>query len=61
MCFLNVKNFILFLFYTILFHIGKNLRILGLDLDTELDPDPHSTKSLDTDSHIMNADPTHWH
>jgi hypothetical protein len=30
-----------------------DLLILGLDLD----PDPHSSKSLDPDPHIMNADP----
>jgi hypothetical protein len=36
------------------FHIGKNLLI---DLDPELvpDPDPHLSKSLDLDPHIMNA------
>jgi hypothetical protein len=32
------------------FRIGKNLLILGLDPDPELDPDPH----------ITNADPKHW-
>jgi hypothetical protein len=37
-------------------HIGKNLLILGRDLD----PDPHLSKSLDPDPHIMNADPKHW-
>jgi hypothetical protein len=42
-------------------HIGKNLLILGLDLDPdpELDPDPHSSKSLDPDPHMMNADTKH--
>jgi hypothetical protein len=41
------------------FHIGKNWLVLGLDLDPELDPDPHSSKSLDPDPHIMNVDPKH--
>jgi hypothetical protein len=37
----------------------KNLQILGLDLDPdlELDPDPHLSNSLFPDPHIMNADP----
>jgi hypothetical protein len=44
------------------FHIGKNLLILGLNLDPdpELDPDLHSSKSLDLDPHIMNADLKQW-
>jgi hypothetical protein len=29
-------------------------------MDPELDPDPHSSKSLDPDPHIMNADPKNW-
>jgi hypothetical protein len=36
----------------------EKLLILGL-LDPELDPDPHSSKSLDPDPHVMNADPKH--
>jgi hypothetical protein len=31
-----------------------------LDPDLELDPDPHSSKSLDQDLHIMNSDTKHW-
>jgi hypothetical protein len=48
------------------FHIEKKLLILGLDLDPELDLNPHSSKSLDPDldqdpdPHIMYADPKHW-
>jgi hypothetical protein len=30
-----------------------------LDPDPELDPDPHSSKRLAADRHIMNADPKH--
>jgi hypothetical protein len=40
------------------FHVGKNLLVLGLDLDTDLDP--HSSKRLDQDPHIMYADPKHY-
>jgi hypothetical protein len=49
--------------HKILFHIWKNLFILGLDLDLDLDQEseriPHSSKSLDPDPHIMNAGPKH--
>jgi hypothetical protein len=39
----------------------KNLHTfsLDLDLDPELDPDPHSSTRLDPDPHIMYADPKH--
>jgi hypothetical protein len=35
------------------------VQILSLDLDPDpgLDPSQHSSKRLDPDSHIMNADP----
>jgi hypothetical protein len=40
------------------------LLILGLapdpELDPDTDPDLHSSKSLDPDPHIMNADPKHY-
>jgi hypothetical protein len=41
------------------FYIGNFFLILGQDLDPnpELDPDPPSSKILDLDPHIMNADP----
>jgi hypothetical protein len=39
----------------ILFHIFINLCILGLDLD----PDPHSSESLDPEPHIKNANLKH--
>jgi hypothetical protein len=40
----------------------KNLLTFSLDLDPDpqLDPDPHSSKRLDPDSHIMYADPKQW-
>jgi hypothetical protein len=43
-----------------MFHIEKNLHIIGLDLDPELYPDRHSSKGLDPDPHIINANPKHW-
>jgi hypothetical protein len=47
---------------TTFFSHWKKFGYIGLDLDSdpELDPDQHSSKSLDPDPHIMNADPKHW-
>jgi hypothetical protein len=33
---------------------------IDLDLDPEFDPDPHLSKSLDPDLHIMYKDPKHF-
>jgi hypothetical protein len=38
-------------------HSEKNLLTFSLDLD--LNPDPHTSKRLDPDPHIMHADPKH--
>jgi hypothetical protein len=41
------------------FTLKKNLLIFNLDFDLVSDLDPHSSKRLDPDPHIMYADPKH--
>jgi hypothetical protein len=42
------------------FTLKTNLLTSSLDLDPDPELDPHSSKRLDPDPHIMNADPKHW-
>ena len=58
-CFLLLSNLLCYLHLkkTLQDFFSSNLVKLGLDLDLDLNPDPHSEKLLDPDLHKMNADP----
>ena len=57
-CFLLLSNLLCFLQLKKTLHDFFSSNLVKLDLD--LDPDPHSEKLPDPDSHKMNADPQPW-